>query len=254
MLAAIQQVVGFEVRRTRTRGRIGIWLGLALLPSLLMILLQAQARGVVPDEPLAMMAYYLVVQVGCMLGLLLWATPVVGAELESQTWIYVALRQHGKTAILLGKYMVATLWTASAGIVSAVGVAFSSGYPEPWTLATALVVLVLVSSACYAALYVLIGVLFTARATVVAVIYTLLFEGVLSTIPATINKFTVCYRLRALLSEWVGLTEVRTAVEELFGHEPPWQHLLCLAIFALTALCVALAVVHYKEFPVSTDT
>lgn len=253
MLSAILQVIGFETRRTRTPGRIGIWLALAILPSLLMILLQLQARHEVPDEALAMMAYYLVVQVGCMMGLLLWATPVIGSELESQTWIYLALRPHGKTAILLGKYVVAALWTASAGVVSAVGVAFCSGYPEPLRLAGTLLILVLVSCVCYAALYILIGVLFSARATVVAVIYTLLFEGVLSTIPATINKFTVCYRLRALLSEWAGLVEVRASVDELFGHEPAWQHLLCLASFTLIVLSSALIVVRYKEFPVSTD-
>lgn len=253
MLSAIMQVIGFEARRTRTRGRIGIWLALAIFPSLLLTLLRLQVGRPVPDEALAMMAFYLVVQIGCMMGLLLWATPVVGSELESQTWIYLALRPHGKTAILMGKYVVAALWTASAGVVSAVGVAFCSGYPAPWTLATTLLILVLVSSVCYAALYVLIGVVFSARATVVAVIYTLLFEGILSTIPATINKFTVCYRLRSLLSEWVDLVEVRTTVDELFGHEPAWQHLVCLAIFTLVALCIALVVVRYKEFPVGAD-
>lgn len=253
MLSAIMQVIGFEVRRTRTRGRIGIWLALAIFPSLLLTLLRLQVGRPVPDEALAMMAFYLVVQIGCMMGLLLWATPVVGSELESQTWIYLALRPHGKTAILMGKYVVAALWTASAGVVSAVGVAFCSGHPTPWTLATTLLILVLVSSVCYAALYVLIGVVFSARATVVAVIYTLLFEGILSTIPATINKFTVCYRLRSLLSEWVDLVEVRTTVDELFGHEPAWQHLVCLAIFTLVALCIALVVVRYKEFPVGAD-
>ncbi len=65
------------------------------------------------------------------------------------------------------------------------------------------------SSLCYVALYVLIGIAFSARATVVAVVYTLLFEGVLSTIPATINKFTVCYTLRALLAEGVAIKTER---------------------------------------------
>lgn len=253
MLRAILQVIGFEGRRTRTRGRIGIWLALAILPSLLMILLQLQARRTIPAEPLALMAYYLVVQVGCMMGLLLWATPAIGSELEAQTWIYLALRPHGKLATLLGKYVVASSWTASAGLVSAVGVAFFSRYPEPWLLAGALMFLVLVSSLCYAALYILIGVVFSARATVVAVVYTLLFEGVLSTIPATINKFTVCYRLRAILSDWVDLVEVSSAVEELFGHEPAGQHLACLAAYTVVVLGIALVVVRYKEFPVSTE-
>lgn len=254
MFRAILQVIRFEGLRTRTNGRIGIWLALATFPSLLMILLQAQARQTIPSEPLAMMAFYLVVQVGCMLGLLLWATPAVGSELEAQTWIYLALRPHGKTATLLGKYVIAATWTASAGLVSAAGVAFFSRYPEPWTLAAALMILVLMSSVCYAALYVLIGVVFPARATVVAVVYTLLFEGVLSSIPATINKFTVCYRLRALLAEWVELTEVRTAVEELFGYEPVWQHVAYLALYTIIVIAIALVVVRYKEFPVNTDS
>ncbi len=253
MFHALLQVIRFEGRRTRTNGRVGIWLALATFPSLLMILLQAQARQTIPSEPLALMTFYLVVQVGCMLGLLLWATPAVGSELESQTWVYLAMRPHGKTATLLGKYAIAATWTASAGLVSAAGVTFFSRYPEPLTLAAALMVLVLISSLCYAALYVLIGVVFSARSTVVAVVYTLLIEGVLSSIPATINKFTVCYRLRAILAEWVELAEVRNAVEELFGYEPIWQHVAYLALYTAIVLTIALVVVRYKEFPVTAD-
>ncbi len=254
MLRAVLQVVGFEGRRTRTRGRFAIWLALAILPSLLMALLQSQAKQEIPSEPLAIMSFYLVVQVGCMLGLLMWATPAIGSELEAQTWIYLALRPHGKIAILLGKYFVAAAWTASAGVLSAMGVAYASQYPEPLTLGAALVVLVLLSCVCYAALYVLIGVAFSARATVVAVVYTLLFEAVLSTVPATINKFTVCYRLRALLAEWVELAELRQAIEELFGYEPVWLHLACLVAYTLIVLAIALFLVRTKEFPVNTDS
>ncbi len=253
MWHALHQVVRFEARRTRTRGRMLIWLSLACFPSALMILLQAQADSAIPDEPLAMMSYYLVVQVGCMLGLLLWATPAIGAELEAQTWVYLAMRPAGKLAILFGKYVVAAAWTASAGMVSAVGVAYFSQYVDPWRLATALLGLVLLSSLCYAALYVLIGVVFSARATVVAVVYTLVLEGVLSSVPATINKFTVCYRLRSLLAEWVELLEVRLAVHELFGYEPALQHVGYLALYTVAVLCVAAVVVHTKQFPVNND-
>lgn len=253
MLQAVLQVIYFESRRTRTRSRLAIWLALALVPSLLMIVLQSQANGSIPNDPLGLMTFYLVVQVGCMLGLLLWATPAIGSELEAQTWIYLALRPHGKTAILLGKYIVAAIWTAAAGLVSAVGVAFCSQYPEPFPLMFALMALVLMSSFCYASLYVLIGVLFTARATVVAVVYTLLLEAVLSSVPATINKFTVCYRLRALLAEWVDLTEIRSATEDLFGYEPAWQHIAAIGLYTLVVLVVATAVVRFKEFPVNTE-
>lgn len=254
MLPAIIQVIRFEGRRTRTRGRVAIWLALAFFPSLLIILMQSQAPQTLPSDQLAIMTFYLVVQVSCMLGLLLWATPAVGSELEAQTWIYLAMRPHGKVAILLGKYIVAAAWTASACSISAVGVAVASQHPEPLRLAAALLALVSISSVCYAALYVLIGVAFSARATVVAVVYTLLFEGVLSTIPATINKFTVCYRLRALLAEWVNLQDVRTAAQELFGYEPLWQHLASLAAYTTLVLALALLLVHSKEFPVNTDS
>ncbi len=254
MFRALFHVLAFEGRRTRTRDRIACWFALATFPSLLMILLQSQAQREIPSEPLAIMSFYLVVQIGCMLGLLMWATPAIGSEIEAQTWVYVALRPHGKLAILLGKYMVATAWTASAGMLSAVAVAFASQHPQPLTLAGILIVLVILSCACYAALYVLIGVAFSARSTVVAVVYTLLFEGVLSTVPATINKFTVCYRLRSLLAEWGNLTELLQWIEELYASEPVWQHLVCLAALTFIALAVAVFLVGNKEFPINTDS
>lgn len=254
MFRELFHVLAFEGRRTRTRDRIACWFALATFPSLLMIVLQSQAQSKIPSEPLAVMSFYLVVQIGCMLGLLMWATPAIGSELEAQTWVYVALRPHGKLAILLGKYLVATAWTASASVLSAVGVAFASRYPQPLTLAGILIVLVILSCVCYAALYVLIGTAFSARSTVVAVVYTLLFEGVLSTVPATINKFTVCYRLRSLLAEWGNLTELLKWIEDIYAPEPVWQHLICLAAFTLIALGAAIFLVRNKEFPVNVDS
>lgn len=254
MWPATVEVIRFEGKRTRTRGRMMIWLALAFFPSALLVLLQSQAQGNVPREALALMSYYLVVQVGCMLGLLLWATPVVGAELEAQTWIYLAMRQHGKVAVLLGKYLVATVWTASAGVVSAIGVSLASQFDEPFLLARTLIALVLMSSSCYAALYALIGVTAFTRATVIAVVYTLLFEGVLSSVPATINKLTICYRLRALLTEWVGLEQLRSNADTIFGYEPAWQHVGSLGIYWALVTLAALWVIRVREYPVNSDS
>ncbi|MEZ6134033.1 MAG: ABC transporter permease [Pirellulaceae bacterium] len=253
MFHATAEVIRFESHRTRTRSRLMIWLALAGFPSLLMILLQSQAQGRIPDEVLALTTYYLVVQIGCMLGLLLWATPAVGSELEAQTWIYLAMRPAGKIAVLLGKFIVAAVWTASAGLVSAIGVSFASQYSEPYLLARTLILLVLLASVCYSALYIMIGIAFTNRATVLAVIYTLLFEGVLSMVPATINKFTVCFRLRALLADWCNLARIRSESEALFGYEPAWQHLVCLVLYAVVVMVAALWVMQTKEFPVNSE-
>lgn len=255
MWHATAEVIRFEGKRTRTRGRIALWVALAAFPSVLMFLLQSQAPpGQVPREALALISFYLVVQVGCMLGLLLWATPAVGSELEAQTWIYLAMRPHGKVAVLLGKYAVATLWTASAGVVSAVGVSIFSEFSEPLLLARALIALVALASVSYAALYILIGVAVQARATVFAVVYTVLIEGVLSTVPATINKFTVCYRLRALMADWVDIMLVGPEAEAIFGYEPAWQHLAALALYTGVVLVLALWVMRVKEFPVAMDS
>ncbi len=253
MLQATVDVIQFEARRTRTRGRILLWLGLALIPSLLLILMQSQARGEIPETALVVFGYYLVAQVSCMLGLLLWATPAIGSELEAQTWIFVALRQHGKVAVLIGKYLVAAAWTASACCLSAVGVAFASQHSEPLRLAACLVTLACLASLCYAALYILIGVAIHTRATVLAVVYTLLVEGLLSNVPATINKLTVSHRLQSILQDWMGTGPIGPDMIALFGYEPIWQHVAWLILYIGIVMTAALWLMFYKEFPVSSD-
>jgi ABC-type transport system involved in multi-copper enzyme maturation permease subunit len=253
MLHAMAQVVRFEARRTRTGGRLAIWLGLAVFPTLLMLLARSQAQQDPTSEQYTIVAYYLVVQVGCLLGLLLWATPAIGSELESQTWIYLAMRPHGKTAVLLGKYAVAAAWTASAGILSAIGVSIAGPIDEPLRLAAVLVALVLMASLCYSALFVFIGAAVASRATVVAVVYTLLFEGLMSNVPATVNKLTVCYRLRALLADWMGLSARFPDAEKFFGNEPVWEHLACLVLYTAVILALATWTMRSKEFPIGSD-
>ena len=254
MLQATSEVIRFEAKRTQTRSRLFIWLALALVPSGLLLMLQAQADGRIPPEALGLITFYLVAQIGCMLGLLLWATPVVGSELEAQTWLYIALRRDGKVSLLLGKYVVATLWTASAGIVSAIGVAWASQYPEPVALALCLCVLVCVGSLCYSALYMLMGILLPSRATVIAVVYTLVVEGLLSNIPATINQFTVCYRLRSIRVEWLDLSLITAELSDFIRFEPMWQHFIWLGLYVAIVLLASLWAIRTKEFPVNSDT
>lgn len=253
MLHATAQVIRFEALRTRTGGRLAIWLGLAVFPTLLMLLMRSQAPQDIASDQYAIVVYYLVVQVGCLLGLLLWATPAIGSELESQTWIYLSMRPNGKIAVLLGKYTVAAAWTASAGIVSAIGVSCAGPVDEPFRLAIVLIALVVMASLCYAALFVFIGAAIASRATVVAVVYTLLFEGLLSNVPATINQLTVCYRLRALLVDWMGLTALLPDAEKFFGNEPAWEHLGCLVLYTVVVLSLATWTMRTKEFPINSD-
>lgn len=268
-----------------TRGGVAMWLAIAFFPSLLMFLLRSQVRGEVPPDALAVFGAYLVPQFGCMLGLLLWATRSVGSELEAQTWSYIALRPHGRRALVLGKYLAAIVFSITSGLVSSAGVAIFSQYGqsvliqqreemlgseeiapnvdagaiaagelvnanlESLQFAGILSVLVVISSLGYGALYLMIGVVATRRATVIAVVYSLLVEGALSYVPAMINKSTISYRLQSLLTEWTGHSTLQAARNELLGYEPAWQHLVGAALLTVFCLITTLVVVQTKEFP-----
>ena len=62
------------------------------------------------------MLFALVPMLVSMLGTFLWATPVVSAELERKSWVYLAVRPHGKVNVLIGKYLVAITWALSAAL------------------------------------------------------------------------------------------------------------------------------------------
>ncbi|GAB5403090.1 MAG: hypothetical protein Aurels2KO_13210 [Aureliella sp.] len=248
MIEVIKQVVAFEAIRSVTRSRLLVWFAIAALPTVLMVMLQSQARGRLPDEVVIEIAFRLVVQTGCMMGLLLWATPAVGSEVESQTWIYVAMRPAGRIAMVFGKYLVAVGWTILAGIPSSIGIAFASRVGDPLALAISLIGLVALASFSFAALYVLIGVAFSRRATVFAVVYSLLVEGAVARIPAAVCNITVTYRLSSLLEHWLGIELPSTAHMQLYVSPSPWQHIPTLAVYVIVLLTLAAAIIHRKEF------
>lgn len=248
MIDVIKQVVAFESARTVTRGRLFVWAAIAFLPTILMLTLQSQARGRVPDEAVVAISFFLVVQIGTAMSLLLWATPAVGSEIESQTWIYIAMRPKGRIALVLGKYLVSVGWSVLAGVPSSIGIAFASRASEPLRLAASLIGLVIFASLCYAALYVLIGVVFSRRATVFAVVYSVIVEGLVANIPAAISNISVSYRLRSLLIEWTGIEGLQNSAQQFYAPQPQWAHLVGLVVYVVVALTLATAVIHRKEF------
>ena len=173
MFRTIFQVFEFEWRRSLTFGRMSIWFLLALIPVLLVWLVQWESHGKIPDEALTLITYVLVPQVSCMLGLLLWATPAIQSEMEAQTWIYITMRPQGRLAVLFGKYLVAVSWAASSGLLGSMTVGFileSNPWNHAWTLAR----LVIISCFCYGALYLLIGIVVLKRSHIIAFVYSLL--------------------------------------------------------------------------------
>ena len=245
-------VVRFELRRSFTLGRSAIWFILVLFPVALITVLRltVHVRNI---EPWGLMLYFLIPEVACLLGLLLWATPAISTEVEGQTWIYLAMRRSGRSLILVGKYLTAVLWSFSAACVSATTCVIIMGPAGGFRLWAVMCLLSLLSCFAHASLYVLIGTIFFRRTMVTAVFYTLFIEYGLSLIPALANKLTINYRLRGLLAEWMDWERARTTSENIFGREPAWTHLLVLFAITISLLGAALFRLARAELPTQQD-
>ncbi|HUP78403.1 MAG TPA: hypothetical protein VM260_07530, partial [Pirellula sp.] len=158
-------VFKLELVRTMTFGRIMAWFAMALFPPTLVGIASWQIGLHESTNELAMnfgyifMLFLLIPQVVTVLGLLLWATPIVHSELEAQTWVYAVVRPGARRAVLLGKYCIAVLWTFSCSCVAVtIAIPFTSvANPVPtWMV---LCFLNSISAVAYAALFVAIGTL-----------------------------------------------------------------------------------------------
>ena len=253
MINAILQSVTFEIKRSFTIARAIVLAGISLIPSLLMLALQLQARGRVPDEAIAVISYYMIIQVGCVLGLILWATPTVGSEIEAQTWIYYSMRRHGKTALLVSKYSVAILWSCCAAFVSCMLMTMASQYPDPLRFFAVLFMLSVIGSFAFAGLYSLIGVVFIRRSLVFAAVYSLVVEVLIANVPVTIGKITVGYRLRSLMVQLLDLNRIQEGLNQIYGEESIVWHLCFLAVYTVVACCLALYIANTKEYSIAVE-
>ncbi|QDV45027.1 ABC-2 family transporter protein [Stieleria neptunia] len=254
-------VMVFELRRSLTVGRIAIWFLLVAFPVAIITAIHLIAKIEMGErfdpeklvEPLGMAMYFLIPEVSCLLGLLLWATPAISTEIEGQTWVYLTMRSSGRRMVLIGKYLTAVVWTLSASLAAVALCTVVVDSPigsETWWVLTKLVVL---SCFVHAALYLMIGTLFYRRTMVTAVMYTVVVEYVFSFIPALVNKFTINYRLRGLLADWMQWDNARSQAEHIFGNEPVSTHLQLLGLMVVVFLGIALYRVERTEYPTQQE-
>lgn len=250
--ALILDVMRFELGRSLTIGRIAIWLVLVAFPVGIISILKLNLP-IDPIERIGFAMYFLIPEVVCLLGLLLWATPAIATEIEGQTWIYLAMRRSGRTMVLLGKYLTAVVWSLSAAVVAAticVQIVSPPEFVRMWWVMCALATL---SCCSHAAIFLLIGVIFHRRTMVTAVVYTLAIEYGLSFVPAVANKLTVNYHLRGLLADWMQWEEIRSRAEIVFGNELASTHLFALAIYTVVLLTAAMLVLSTAQYPTQQD-
>jgi ABC-type transport system involved in multi-copper enzyme maturation permease subunit len=222
---AVPGVVSYELARSMTPGRWAMFLLMVCIPTALLIAVSQltpneakytvnvsqlpDGKTTIRDETnlaFCMLVYLLIPQVMTMLGMLVLASPIVHSELEGQTWIYALARHAGRRSLLLGKYLVAVLWTSTAGILAVSLATPFLPLQNPAQLWLTASLLCLLASLAYGALFALIGVVMQKRVMVISFVYALVAEGVLAWIPAVINQFTIAYRLRSILFRWLDLS------------------------------------------------
>jgi ABC-type transport system involved in multi-copper enzyme maturation permease subunit len=249
-------VAWFELRRSFSPGRLSLWFLVAFFPMLLTAMVRVQAGEDVPNEAVVVMLFILVIRVACVMGLLLWATPLVSNEIEGKTWIYIVTRPHGSLGIVLGKFLIAILWSLTAGLVASTSAVLVSGVDDmmrTWMVLSSLVVL---GCLAYGGLFTLIGAMVQRRAMVVAIIYAVIVEGVLTLVPATINRFTIGYRLSALMLQWMGYTEGenRDRYELFFDAAAPHYHVILLLLLTAGLLVGAIFRVRQGSYLTEAET
>lgn len=254
--SGIAAVFWFEWKRSLTLARLGWWLVLALFPALIVGMIRATLPRPINDAgPWMLMLFGLVPMLVTMLGTFLWATPVISAELERKSWVYLAVRPNGKVNVLLGKYLAAVTWSLSAAIVSLVLAVLIMPNPEATRIGWVIARITLLSCPAYAAVYLLIGILFPKRSMVIAVAYTLVFELVISMIPAIINTLSVQYRIRTLVYFWGRMDEEPRMNEflEFVGDPPAWEHAVILMVYTLVLIVAAVGIVRGREFSTAEE-
>ena len=242
-------VLRFEAARTRTTPRLFVWVMLVMFPVVMVGLLSYESqRDPIPDEVWGAILYGLIPQVVCLLGLLLWVSPIVNSELEGRTWIYLAVRPGGKTAMMLGKYLNGVGWTGSAALCG-LTLALLVGRPDvadaTW-LYVVLAGLIVLSCLAYGSVYALLGAIFPRRAMVVSVGYMLIFEVLVSNIPAVVNQFTVQFRLFNVLlraMDWSLPSRPLTLSESSIVF-----HIFILAVYVSVNLIAAALVLRWREY------
>ena len=282
---SLMAMAKFESRRLMTPGRSFWWLAVTAFPLLIVVLIQefspmtdvsewqrnlgglhrnlydvnvseAEAQQHI-DSLLTIALYCLAPSIACMLGSLLTAAPSVASELEQHSWVYLATRPNGLFHLVVGKYLVAVLWSATAttvGLAAALYVAEISNKAEAgWALMGVSVL----SAMAYSALFMMIGTLFHQRAMMLCVAYTAGVELFLGFFPAVISRFTIQYRLRSLLFEWTTQSKVirdSEILELVAATGRPMLEVMWLVALTVLFLAISLVTVHVREFTIAAES
>jgi hypothetical protein len=208
--------------------------------------------------------FILLPTVVAMLSTFLWAAPAIGSELEGRSWAYIATRPDGPVSVLLGKYLVGVAWGISAAMTSLVLSLMVVKYPEGFMhLFAPLATLIVIACPAYGAIFTLIGAIAPRRAMVIAVVYAIALEGLVSflpvlNLPALISRITIQYPMRSMMVRWLDLDLVPEDATSLTRIAVSESSLLIdlgsIALITVAALAAAIFVMKTQELTAADES
>jgi len=204
----------------------------------------------VPITMRALRTFYLFLlypQAICLLISLFYGTSVLGHELSGKTLTYLFTRALPRWRFVLGKYLgilaALTIPAALSLLISWVLMGAEGGFV---TLA-GLLAGTLGALFAYNALFILFGFLIPRRAMIAALIYGVVFELILSFIPALVNQFTITYYLRSIVVAVLDVEIPKEAVRVVGGASPTGA-ILALAGMTIGALVLSSLLATHREY------
>ena len=200
----------------------------------------------------AIYLFLLYPQLICLLLALLYGASIPGAELEAKTLTYLFTRPIARWRIVVGKYLAIVLAILPPTLVSVAISWWLLGQPGSVTLLWSLELAAAGAVLCYTAIFILFGFLAPRRAMVVALLYGVVFEFLLSFVPAMINTITATYYLRSLVVNVLQL-EVPVEIARIVGGATTPAALGTLSATILVALALASWLAARREYVLAEE-
>lgn len=199
-----------------------------------------------------LLLYLLYPQVTCLLLALLYGSSVLANELDGKTLPYLWTRPIRRASFVFGKHLGIVLALSGPTALSlCASWALLTRFEHPRLLLTTLLVS-LAALLCYNALFLLLGFLSPRRGMILGLLYGILFELLLSFVPAVINQVTVSYFLRSLYLRLGGLTPPSEMPTDLAGAPLPLT-LFALGLILLLPLLAATLLATHREYAVKDE-
>ncbi len=117
MLSSSLAIFRYEFKKSFSLGPTFLWLCVIAFPTLLQLLIDQVGSGI-PAEFSGVLLVGTIPGAVCLLTILSTMSPYLNAELEGNTWPYIAVRPFGRTAMMLGKYLVSVTRSIMAGFLA----------------------------------------------------------------------------------------------------------------------------------------